>query len=244
LRHDARRPYELRNLTLQLSSHPASDGSATVSSGLTSVSASVFGPREPRQRMGGNAGHDRAVITVEVGVAPWAGAREVRRTRGDKRLLEIGAAIRQTFEPVIMTHLYPRSEISIHIQVLSADGGILPTAINATTLALIDAGISLLDYVTSLSIGLHLTQPLLDLSAPEESDLPNLVIAALPTSGKITLAQMETRLHVDRFEEMLVLGVEACAVIKTEFEALVKDRTKRVVERMAAVAIKTADGSG
>lgn len=41
----------------------------------------------------------------------------------DRRLLEIGAAIRQTFEPVIMTHLYPRSEIAIHVQVLSADGG-------------------------------------------------------------------------------------------------------------------------
>ena len=39
-----------------------------------------------------------------------------------RRVLEISAAIRQTFEPVIMTHLYPRSEISIHIQVISADG--------------------------------------------------------------------------------------------------------------------------
>jgi exosome complex component RRP41 len=120
--------------------------------------------------------------------------------------------------------------------------GILPAAINATTLALIEAGISLLDYVTSLSIGLHLTQPLLDLSAPEESDLPNLVVAALPASGKITLAQMETRLQVDRFEEMLVLGVEACGVLKLEMERVVKERTRRVVERMAAV--KTSDGSG
>ena len=39
------------------------------------------------------------------------------------RLQEVGASIRQTFEPVIMTHLYPRSEISIHVSVLSADGG-------------------------------------------------------------------------------------------------------------------------
>jgi len=40
-----------------------------------------------------------------------------------RRLLEIGAAVRQTFEPVILTHLYPRSEIAIQIQVLAADGG-------------------------------------------------------------------------------------------------------------------------
>jgi exosome complex component RRP41 len=100
---------------------------------------------------------------------------------------------------------------------------------------LIDAGISLLDYVTSVSIGLHLTQPLLDLSAPEENDLPTLVVASLPGSGKITLAQMETRLHVDRFEEMLLLGVEACGVLKTG----------SVVERMttAVEAQRASDGS-
>lgn len=133
-----------------------------------------------------------------------------------------------------MTHLYPRSEIFINVQVLSADGGILPTAINATSLALIDAGISMLDYITSVSIGLHLTQPLLDLSQPEESDLPMLVVASLPNSRKITLAQMETRLHVDRFEEMLELGVEACAVLKDELEAHVKRRTGEVVKRIDA----------
>jgi exosome complex component RRP41 len=93
----------------------------------------------------------------------------------------------------------------------------------------------MLDYVTSLSLGLHLTQPLLDLSAPEENDLPMLVVASLPGSGKVTLAQMETRLHVDRFEEMLLLGVEGCAVIKAEMESVVKARTKTVVERIEAV---------
>ena len=113
--------------------------------------------------------------------------------------------------------------------------GILPTAINAASLALIDAGIAMLDYVTSISLGLHLTQPLLDLSAPEEADLPMLVVASLPNSGKITLAQMETRLHVDRFEEMLTLGVEGCAVIKAEMEQVVEARTKTVVERMEAI---------
>ncbi|TXT07345.1 hypothetical protein VHUM_03065 [Vanrija humicola] len=233
LRHDNRRPYELRSFASTLSTHPAADGSATVTQGLTSVQASVFGPREPRQKAG--AAHDKASLVVEVGVVPWAQGvgQGSRRSRGDKRLLEIGAAIRQTFEPVILSHLYPRSEIAVQVQVLTADGGILPTAINAVTLALIDAGIAMLDYVAAVSVGLHLTQALLDLSAPEESDLPTLVVGALPTSGKVTLAQMETRLHVDRFEDMLKLGVDACIVLKAEMEAVVKASTKSVVERMA-----------
>ncbi|OCF76570.1 exosome complex component RRP41 [Kwoniella mangroviensis CBS 8886] len=230
LRHDARRPYELRSTSFQLDTHPTAEGSSTVTQGLTTVQVSVFGPREPKSRS--TASHDKAIINVEVGVVPWAQGGGGKRIRGDKRLQEIGSSIRQTFEPVIMTHLYPRSEIFINVQVLSADGGILPTAINATTLSLISAGISITDYVCSVSIGLHLTQPLLDLSYIEENDLPNLILASLTNSGKITLAQMETRLHLDRFQEMLELGTEACKVLKDEMDQVVKDNTGRLVERM------------
>ena len=56
-------------------------------------------------------------------MTPWAQQGTTKRTRGDRRLQEVGAGIRQTFEPVVMGHLYPRSEILINVQVLSADGG-------------------------------------------------------------------------------------------------------------------------
>jgi exosome complex component RRP41 len=48
---------------------------------------------------------------------------------------------------------------------------------------------------------------------------------------------METRLHVDRFEDMLKLGVDACAVLKSEMETVVKAHTTRVVERMSAATV-------
>lgn len=40
-----------------------------------------------------------------------------------RRLVEFAAAVKATFEPVIQTHLYPRSQIDIFIQVLQQDGG-------------------------------------------------------------------------------------------------------------------------
>jgi exosome complex component RRP41 len=120
--------------------------------------------------------------------------------------------------------------------------GILPTAINATTLALIDAGVAMTDYITSLSVGLHLTQPLLDLSSPEESDIPYLVVASLPGTGKVTLATLETRIHVDRFEEMLAVGVEGCKILKAEMEGEVKKRTGTMVERMKLNALPDRAG--
>ncbi|KAJ9107688.1 hypothetical protein QFC21_001148 [Naganishia friedmannii] len=212
--------------------HANADGSATMQQGLTTVSATVFGSREPRAQSRGMLLHDRAFLSVEVGEAAWAQQGGSKRSRGDKRLTEIAAAIRDTFEPVVMLQLYPRTEISVYVQVLGSDGGILSTAINATTLALIDAGVAMADYITSLSIGLHLTQPLLDLSGPEESDIPHLVVACLPATGKITLATLETRIHVDRFEEMLDVGVEGCRVLHMEMQAEVRQRTTTIVERM------------
>ena len=37
--------------------------------------------------------------------------------------VEIGLAIKQTFEAAILSHLYPRTQIDIFVQVLQADGG-------------------------------------------------------------------------------------------------------------------------
>ena len=74
-------------------------------------------------------------------------------------------ALRQTFEEAVQTQLYPRSQIDISVLVLEQDGGIvelgmavmlgvLQTAINAVTLALVDAGIPMNDYICATSTGL------------------------------------------------------------------------------------------
>lgn len=60
------------------------DGSATMQQGLTTVSATVFGPREPRAQSRGMLLHDRAFLSVEVGEAAWAQQGGSKRSRGDK----------------------------------------------------------------------------------------------------------------------------------------------------------------
>ena len=73
--------------------------------------------------------------------------------------------MRQTFEEAVQTQLYPRSQIDISVLVLEQDGGtveagikvivgVLQTAINAVTLALVDAGIPMNDYICATSAGL------------------------------------------------------------------------------------------
>lgn len=158
-------------------------------------------------------------------------------TGGDgpcRRILEMAATIKSTFEPVVQTSLYPRSQIDIFVQVLQQDGGLLQACINGTTLALANAGIPLLDFVCAVTGGVHSTSPMLDLTLLEENDIPHVTVAVMPKTGKVTLVTMETRLHVERFEEILRLAGEAGKVIHAEIKGAVRERTSRLVGAMGS----------
>ena len=209
----------------------------------------------------GGISSDKAMVNVEVSYAGFAGSERRKRGKSDKfvqifllllmliypirQTVEMAAAIKNTFEPVIMTQLYPRSLIDISILVLQQDGGVLSAAINATTLALIHAGVALSSPVCSITLSCLHNTPLLDPCAPEETDLPTLTIACLAPSqnddeagvdagiGKVTLVNMETRLSIDRFEGMLKLGAKACAVISAEMDEVARAWTEDAAEKMA-----------
>lgn len=60
-----------------------------------------------------------------------------------------------------MTTLFPQSQIDLFIEVIQADGGTRCAAINAVTLALIDAGIPMKDFVVSAAAGYISGTPIL-----------------------------------------------------------------------------------
>ncbi|RDX41750.1 hypothetical protein K466DRAFT_556160 [Polyporus arcularius HHB13444] len=226
-RSDGRKQYELRDITIDLSQQGTADGSAMITHGLTQVLVTVFGPREAKMRS--QTLHDRAVLNVEMSVAPFSTGDRRKRSRADRRILELSAMIASTFEPVVQTTLYPRSQIDIYIHVIQQDGSLLPACINATTLALITAGVPLHDFVCAVTGGVHSTSPLLDLTTLEENDVPHMTVAVMPRTRKVTLVTMETRLHVERFRELFELACEAGQTIHKEMKAAVKERTVALV---------------
>ncbi|KAI0318624.1 ribosomal protein S5 domain 2-type protein [Amylostereum chailletii] len=229
-RSDGRRQYELRATTFDLAPHAGADGAARVSHGLTHVLATVFGPREAKQRA--QTAHDRASVHVEVLVPVFGSGERRRRGRGDKRTLELAATLKSTFEAAIQTALYPRAQIELHVHILHQDGSVLAAALNACTLALAAAGIPLRELVCAVSAGAHAAAPLLDLTALEEQDVPHLTVAVLPRAGTVVLASMETRLHVDRFAELFALAGEAGTVLHREMRRAVGERTTALVDAM------------
>ena len=108
----------------------------------------------------------------------------------------------------------------------------MQASINATTLALVSAGIPLLDLVCAVTGGVHSTSPMLDLTHLEENDIPNLTVAVMPKTGKVTLLTMETRLHVDRFGDIFRLACEAGQVIHKEMKKAVRSRTQRLTDSL------------
>ncbi|TMW58149.1 hypothetical protein Poli38472_011737 [Pythium oligandrum] len=255
LRVDGRRSEETRRIRTRFGLFQRVDGSAYYEQGNTKVVAVVYGPRELKSMTtaaaagnvasvgtgSGNAASNtqpRAVVNCEFTQAPFATSERKAQRSGDRKKMEHSLAIKQIFEACIQTHLYPRSQIDIFVQVLHADGGEVPASINAITLALIDAGIALNDFVVASSAG-YLQQTLLcDLNYTEEMARgPQLVIALNPRTQKLNLLQMECKLPLEMFESLMNVAMEGCNQIYDLLQNAVRENTwKRLRARGTAMA--------
>ncbi|CAA3006290.1 exosome complex component RRP41 homolog [Olea europaea subsp. europaea] len=158
--------------------------------------------------------NDQALVRCEYSMANFSTGDRMRKPKGDRRSTEISLVIRQTMEACILTHLMPRSQIDIFVQVLQADGGTRSACINAATLALADAGIPMRDLVTSCSSGYLNSTPLLDLNYVEDSaGGPDVTVGILPKLDKVTLLQMDAKLPIDIFENVMQLAIEGCKAV-------------------------------
>ncbi|KAJ1648563.1 Exosome non-catalytic core component [Coemansia erecta] len=232
LRVDGRRANELRRISCRASVLSSADGSAYYEQGNTKVLVAVYGPREPRAKAQFN--HDEAIVNVEFNVAPFSTSERRKRSKGDKRLLEISSFVKQTFEGAIQRSVYPRSQIDIYIHLLQHDGGTLETCINAATLALVDAGVAMADYVCACTAGSIDDTPVLDLNGVEESSIetPDLTVAILPRTGNIALLQMESKLHTSKLEDVMDLAVEGCKHIHKKLDDAVLNAANDLASKL------------
>lgn len=70
---------------------------------------------------------------------------------------------------------------------------------------------------------------MLDLSTLEENDIPHVTVAVLPKTKKVVLVTMETRLHVERFEEILNLARDAGKILHQEMKEAILSRASSLV---------------
>ncbi|XP_065177768.1 exosome complex component RRP41-like [Sycon ciliatum] len=208
LRLDGRKAPELRKLNARLGVFQQSDGSAYLEQGSTMVLATVNGPHESMNRS--RASNDTAFVNCQFSMATFSTSERRRRTKGDRRSTEMSQFIQDTFEAAILTHLYPRCQIDIYVQIMQAGGGHLAACINAASLAVMDAGIPTKDLVCACTTTLVKETAIVDVTYLEESAGPLVTMAMLARSGSIILTQMEKRLHVDQLSALVESGTKGC----------------------------------
>lgn len=139
------------------------------------------------------------------------------------------------FSNILLTHLYPHSTITLNLHILSQDGSLLAACINAATLALIDAGVPMTDYLVASTAAStsssnsedDIADPLLDLNSQEELELPFLTVATLGKTDKVSILVCETRVRMERMESMLAVGIEGCKRMREILDGVVKGYGKR-----------------
>jgi len=141
-------------------------------------------------------------------------------------------AVQKAFDIAVLTNLIPRSQIDVKIHVLSQDGGLLQDVINAATLALVDAGVPMTNYVSACTAGCLQDDVLLDLNNIEENDLSWCTVATLGKSGQVTLLQMENKVQMERFETIMAVGISVCEQIHTIMEDTVRRTSKAFLEKL------------
>ena len=155
-----------------------------------------------------------------------------------RRLSEMQTTIADAFTKTLFTNLYPHSTITLSLHVLSQDGSLLAALLNASTLALIDAGIPMRDYICACTAGStssyssndEKADPLLDLNSMEEQELPFLTVATLGEADDVSVLVMETRVQIGRLEGMLAVGVDGCKQVRQILDQVVRKRGAKILE--------------
>ncbi|KAK8112281.1 uncharacterized protein PG998_008738 [Apiospora kogelbergensis] len=249
LRVDGRRWNELRDQRGQMGVQPSADGSAYLQMGNTKIQAIVAGPNErdaaktnSSASTAATAGGLGATVAVGITVAPFATVDRKRRGRNDKRLQEMQTTLAAALAAAVQGQAYgPRSTIHVSLHVLSQDGSLLAALVNAASLALVDAGVPMTDYLVACTAGStssyaaadEAADPLLDLNTQEEQELPFLTLATLGASDKVVAMVCESRVQLARLEGMMATAADGCKGVRDFLDRVVREKGEIMVQEGA-----------
>ena len=173
----------------------------------------VSGPVEPKKHS--DQLGKKGIITVHVATSAFSGNEHRKRRLNDRKTVEIESIVRKTFEGVVFLELYPRSEINVTIHILENDGSMICTIINAVTLALMDAGISMSDMVTACTVGQVNGKLCVDMNQLEQYDGGAYLSMAIKSKDEeLVFLQLNCKLNANLIGDALEIGIKGCKEVK------------------------------
>jgi len=203
-RFDGRRFDEMRKIEAKAGVIPNADGSAFFRMGKTSAYVAVYGPKSMPRFF---SDPTKGILKCYYEMMPFSGAGDRVKPGISRRAIELGSVIERSLIPVIDLHNYPNLAVDVFIHMLETDAGSRCVAINAASIALADAGIPMRDLVSAVAFGKVDDKLVVDLSYEEEAydkgDVVDMPLAMVPSTGEITLLQMDGPLTTDEIIKLI-----------------------------------------
>ncbi|MCF7798947.1 exosome complex exonuclease Rrp41 [Candidatus Woesearchaeota archaeon] len=226
-RFDGRKMNETRPIIAKAGVIKNADGSAYFKIGDTIAYAAVYGPREVYPKFMQNP--KKGILRVNYNMMAFSGPGERNRPGPNRRAKEISMVSEKALLPVVDLDKYPNTVIDIYIELPQTDAGSRCAGISAASIALADAGITMKDMVPAVAVGMVGDTPVVDLSYHEEQpgdgmEAVDIPIAMIPSTGEVTLLQMDGIAKPEEILKVIELAKEACVVIAEQQRVALRNK--------------------
>ena len=225
-RYDGRDFKELRPIEAKAGVIKRADGSAYFKIGNTVAYAAVYGPRELHPKFLQNP--ERGILRCSYNMMPFSGQGERVRPGQNRRAREIALVTEKALLPVVNLDNYPNTVVDVFIELPQTDAGSRCAGICAAAIALADAGIEMKDLIAAVSVGRVDDKILVDLDYAEEAhevggtaDVP---VAIIPSTGEITLLQMDGEITKEELIEAISMVKESAKEINAAQKKALKNK--------------------
>ncbi len=225
-RYDGRNFTESREIEAKAGVIKRADGSAYFRIGNTVAYAAVYGPRELHPKFMQNP--ERGILRCSYNMMPFSGQGERVRPGQNRRAREIAMVTEKALLPVLNLENYPNAVVDVFIELPQTDAGSRCAGICAASIALADAGIEMKDLVGAVSVGRVDDKVLVDLDyseeAHEEGGTADIPIALIPSTGEMTLLQMDGEITKEQLINALNMAKDAILKINIEQKNALKNK--------------------
>ena len=189
--------------------------------GCTKVVALVDGPKQLLQKEESAKGK----INCTIFMTNFATAQHKDNPKRQLKMRDVAQVIRDVFENVVSLELYAMSQIDIHIIVLQNDGAYKSAAINATSLALVDAGINMKDLLVSSTAGFVDGICCLDmLYSEEKKEGSSVAVAYAPAKGKLAhMSVISPKMSTTSLSTSIETAIEGCKQLYGKMKAFIRE---------------------
>lgn len=225
-RFDGRKFDETRPIEAKAGVIKNADGSAYFKIGKTMAYAAVYGPRNLYPRFLQNP--EKGIVRVHYNMLPFSGSGDRVRPGQSRRSREISLVTEKALSPVLDLSEFPNSVVDVFIELPETDAGTRCAGICAASIALADAGLTMKDMVTAISVGRVDDKLVVDLDYQEEAyedgPVADIPIAMINRTEEISLLQMDGEVSVDFMKDALELGKKTCKEIYEVQKKALKDK--------------------